>query len=65
MIKDKFDLLKVVYTRADKYEGDIAISSYKLNKAQFEKLSTLKDVDIDGKKFNLTETKGEELKEFW
>ena len=33
MIKEKFDLLKVVYTRADKYEGDIAISSNKLNKA--------------------------------
>ena len=33
MIKEKYDLLKVVYTRADKYEGDIAISSHKLNKA--------------------------------
>jgi len=32
MIKAKFDLLKVVYTRADKYEGDIAISSFKMNK---------------------------------
>jgi len=33
MIKEKYELLKVVYTRADKYEGDIAISSHKLNKA--------------------------------
>ena len=32
-IKEKYELLKVVYTRADKYEGDIAISSHKLNKA--------------------------------
>ena len=65
MIKEKFDLLKVVYTRADKYEGDIAISSFKLNKAQFEKLKKLKKVDIDGKKFDFTETSGEVLKEFW
>ena len=53
MIKEKYDKLKCVYTRADKYEGDIAISSYKLNKPQFAELATLKDVDIDGKKFSL------------
>lgn len=65
MIKEKYEKLKVVYTRADKYEGDIAISSYKLNKPEFEALASLKDVDIDGKKFDLSETKGEELKDFW
>lgn len=32
MIKAKFDMLKVVYTRADKYEGDLAISSHRMNK---------------------------------
>jgi len=65
MIKAKFDLLKVVYTRADKYEGDIAISSFKMNKEQFAKLGELKGEDIDGKTFDFSETKGEELKEFW
>jgi hypothetical protein len=65
MIREKYDRLKVVYTRADKYEGDIAISSHKLNKAQFEQLVAMKDVDIDGKKFDLSETKGEVLKDFW
>lgn len=65
MIKEKYDKLKCVYTRADKYEGDIAISSYRLNKPQFAELASLKDVDVDGKKFTLSETKGEELKEFW
>jgi len=54
-----------VYTRADKYEGDIAISSYKLNKPQFEQLAELKDVDVDGKKYSFSQTQGEELKEFW
>lgn len=65
MIKEKFDLLKVVYTRADKYEGDIAISSFKLNKPQFEKLAELKKADIDGKNFDFAETSGEVLKDFW
>lgn len=65
MIKAKFELLKVVYTRADKYEGDIAISSFKMNKEQFALLGELKGEDIDGKTFDFSETKGEELKEFW
>jgi hypothetical protein len=65
MIKEKYEKLKVVYTRADKYEGDIAISSYRLNKEQFAELAALTDVDIDGKLFSLNETKGEELKDFW
>ena len=65
MLKTKFDQLKVVYTRADKYEGDLAISSFKMNKKQFAALSKLKNEDIDGKKFDFTETTGEELKDFW
>lgn len=32
MVKEKFDKLKVVYSRADKYEGDLAISQSKLCK---------------------------------
>lgn len=32
MVKEKFDKLKVVYSRADKYDGHIAVSSHKLNK---------------------------------
>lgn len=65
VITKKFECLKTVYSRGDKYEGDIAISSYKLNKAQFAELSTLKDVEVVGKKFSFEETKGEELKDFW
>lgn len=32
MVSSKFDKIKVVYSRADKYEGDIAISKCRLNK---------------------------------
>ena len=65
MISNKFEMIKVVYTRADKYEGDLAISSYRLNKKQFAELAVLAGEDIDGKKFDFAETKGEELKDFW
>jgi hypothetical protein len=65
IIKNKFDLIKVVYSRADKYEGDLAISRYRLNKAQYAELSTLKDQLIGNKRFSFKETEGEELNEFW
>jgi len=65
LIKDQFDKLKCVYSRADKYEGQIAISSYKMDKKQYEKLSTLKDHSVGEKKFTFSELKGDALKEFW
>jgi len=65
MIKEKFDRLKNVYTRADKYEGDVAISSYKYNKKQFDELCAIKDYKIGDKKFSFTKTEGEALNEFW
>ena len=65
MIKDKFPLLKNVYTRADKYEGDVAISSHRYNKAQFEEFCKLRDVKIGDKKFSFSKTEGEALNEFW
>jgi len=36
-----------------------------LNKKQFAELAVLAGEDIDGKKFDFAETKGEELKDFW
>ena len=65
LVKDKFDRLKNVYTRADKYEGDLAISSHKYNPAQFAELLALKDYELGGKKFAFTKTEGEELNDFW
>jgi len=64
MVKDTYNKIKVVYSRADKYEGDIAISKFKTNKAQLQELIDLKDKDIGGKKFSFSLTLGEELKEF-
>ena len=65
MIKEKFPLLKNVYTRADKYEGDVAISSFKYNKAQFDDLCQVTNYKIGDKKFTFTKTEGETLQEFW
>lgn len=65
MLKEKFELLKNVYTRADKYEGDIAISSFKYNQKQFDELCQVKDCLIGEKKFTFTKTEGETLSEFW
>lgn len=65
MVKEKFDKLKVVYSRADKYEGDLAISSYRVSMSQLEELVTLKDQPIGEKKFSFEKTSGEDLKDFW
>ena len=65
LVKDKFDRLKVVYSRADKYEGQMAISSYKYDKEQYEKLTNLVDEEIGGKKFSFKELKDDDLNEFW
>ena len=55
----------MVYSRGDKYEGDMAISSHRLNKDQYSKLSTLKNVKIGDKRFTFSETQGKELDDFW
>lgn len=67
MISDRLDQIKVVYSRGDKYEGDIAVSSFKLDKVQFAELVQWKDIPVGevSKKFSFSETKGEDLKEFW
>jgi hypothetical protein len=57
--------LKVVYSRADKYDGHLAISSFRLNKLQYSKLIELKDELIGGKMFTFSEVKDEDLKDFW
>lgn len=64
-IKENFNQIKVVYSRSDKYDGHIAVSSYKLNRPQFEQLSKTKGAKIGSKHFDFLELEGEELKEFW
>ena len=65
VIKEKFDQIKVVYSRADKYEGDIAISQHRMHQEQYKQLSVMKNVKIGTKNFDFEETTGEELKDFW
>lgn len=64
MIKEKFTNLKVVYSRADKFEGQLAISSHRLDQTQFDDLLKL-ETDISGHKFTFELLKDEPLNEFW
>ena len=63
-VRKAFPRLKLTYSRADQYEGDLAISSHKLNNSELENLgsATLKIQDRD---FTFSKTTGEELKAFW
>lgn len=38
-VRTNFPRLKIVYSRADQFEGDLAISSHRLNNSELEKLS--------------------------
>lgn len=63
-VKSKNPNLKIVYSRADQFEGDLAISSFKCQPVNVDKLtaSTLK---VQDRNFAFSKTQGEELKEFW
>lgn len=43
LVKTTYDKVKVTYSRSDKYEGQLAVSTFKASKKQIEELSTLKD----------------------
>ena len=43
LVKESYNKVKVTYSRADKYEGHLAVSLYKSSKKQIEELSSLKD----------------------
>lgn len=63
-IKEKFPKLKLVYSRADPHEGDLAFSNLRLKKDLIEVLTT-EALTIQGKEFKFQETAGEPLKDFW
>lgn len=65
IVKEQFDKVKVTYSRGDKYEGHIAVSTFKSSKTQVEKLASLKDQEIGTKKFQFSKLEGEDLKDFW
>ena len=63
-VRKDFPRLKIVYSRSDPTEGDLAFSSHRLNGAELEKLTstTLKVQEHD---VTFSKTLGEELKTFW
>jgi hypothetical protein len=62
--KAAFPKLKVVYSRADKFEGDLAVSSHRLTQENSKTIDEAK-LSIQGREFVFTKTVGEELKSFW
>ncbi len=63
-VKNAFPHLKIIYSRADPLEGDLAVSSHRINNAELAKLSEAK-LKIQGQDFAFSKTAGEELKTFW
>jgi len=63
-VRREFPRLKIVYSRSDPTEGDLAFSSHRLHGAELEKLTatTLKVQEHD---VSFSKTLGEELKTFW
>jgi len=41
-VKKRFPKLKIPYSRADQFEGDLAFASYRLNSEQLEELCNTK-----------------------
>jgi hypothetical protein len=56
--------VKIVYSRADQYNGELAISSFKLNTGELDKL-TATPLTIAGKEFTFEKLIGDDLKGFW
>ena len=63
-VKKNFNKLKIVYSRADPLEGDLAISSHKTNDAQLQGLEKI-TVKVQGHDVTFQKLAGEELKSFW
>lgn len=63
-VKRDYPRLKIIYSRADQYEGDLALSAHRLNSAELDKL-TEATLTIQSRPFTFTKTQGEELKSFW
>ena len=63
-VRRDYPRLKVVYSRADQFEGDLALSSHRPNSAELEKLSSAV-IKIQERDFTFSKTLGEDLKSFW
>lgn len=56
--------MKLVYSRADAVEGDLAFSTLRLNRELIDELCA-KPMTITDKNYTFSVTEGEALKEFW
>ena len=65
LVKEQYDKVKVTYSRGDKYEGHLSVSTHKSSKQQIEQLANLKGQLIGTKKFDFSKLEGEDLKDFW
>ena len=63
-VKKNFNKLKIVYSRADPLEGDLAISSSKTSQDQLKGLEKAK-LKVQGHDVAFHKLEGEELKSFW
>lgn len=63
-VRRDYPRLKVVYSRADQFEGDLALSSHRPNSAELERLSSAV-IKIQERDFTFSKTLGEDLKSFW
>jgi hypothetical protein len=63
-VRRDFPRLKITYSRADQFEGDLALSSHRLFKPELDKLGET-TLTIQSRPFTFSQTQGEELKTFW
>lgn len=63
-VRKNFPRLKIVYSRADQFEGDLALSSHKLKSAEVDNLTSA-SMKIGDRDFSFFKTSGEDLKAFW
>lgn len=63
-VRAKYPMLKLVYSRADPTEGDLAFSTLRLKKDMIEELCK-EPMTINEKPHIFSVTEGETLKEFW
>jgi len=64
VVKAKHPNLKITYSRADQFSGEIAISSHKLKDSVLNPLLKEK-IDVQGRDVTFAKLAGEELKSFW
>ena len=63
-VRKQFPHLKIAYSRSGAFEGDLAISSHRVNSSELAKLNNA-TLTFQAREFVFTQTKDEALKAFW